>query len=476
VSPIATLTLVGVPGVRADVPKDYPKFPYPETDYEEDNRGQFHFSSRGGWMNDVNAPVYYRGVYHLYFQHAPNSLVWDTMSWGHAVSTDLVHWQQKPIALDPDVHSGDLWSGGGVVDTRNASGLKDGDDDPIIVYSGTNGVTVFYSLDGGNTFTTYGDGKLVATPGGTSRDPKVFWDPVSQHFGMVVWSDEGGNGADFYTSGNLLDWTFASRYWAEWLFECPNLIRMPIDDGYRWVLHAGSGEYVIGDWDGTAFRTDWTDPQKINQTTTFAGSGYYAGLNFENVPDDRVVSMAWQGENKGSSWTGNATFPVDLKLRHTSEGVRVVSNPIPELAKLRESSQTWTNLTVDASGRTLAGGDIYELETTIDVRQASRFSLRLRTRPDGCFDREVVYDAAAQTLDGVPLRPVDGKIKLHLLVDRGQLDVFGNDGEVYQSYNVNFDSLPGGDGINLVADGQVQVDSLTIYELASIWKHRAEST
>lgn len=474
---VATLSLIGVLGVQADVPKNYPDFPYQATNYQEDNRGQFHFSTRSGWMNDVNAPLYYRGVYHLYYQHNPFSLVWDTMHWGHATSTDLVHWTQRPIALDPHVHPGDLWSGGGVVDTGNVSGLKDGDDDPIVVYSGTNGVTVFYSLDGGNTFKTYADGKKVVTPGGTSRDPKVFWDPVSKHWGMVVWSDEGGNGVDFYTSSNLLDWSFSSRFAADWLFECPNMIRMPIDGGHRWVLHSGSGEYEVGDWDGTAFHTDWTAPQKINQTTTHAGAGYYAALNFSNLPDpNRVVSMAWQGENQGSIWTGNASFPVDLTLKETTAGIRIVSNPIPELAALREDSQIVHNLTVDDGQHALPGGDTYELETTLDVRKASRFSLRLHTSPDGWFDREVVYDAKAQTLDGVPLKPVGGKIKLHLLVDRGQLDVFGNDGEVYQSYNVNFDSLPGADGIDLVADGRVQAESLTVHQLASIWKHGAEPT
>lgn len=438
---------------HTDVPRD---FPYPATNYQEENRGQFHFSTRGGWMNDVNAPLYYRGVYHLYYQHNPFSLVWDTMHWGHAISTDLVHWTQRPIALDPHVHPGDLWSGGGVVDTENASGLKSGDDDPIIVYSGTNGVTVFYSLDGGNTFTTYADGKKVATPGGTSRDPKVFWDPVSTHWGMVVWSDEGGNGVNFYTSSNLLDWTFASRYQADWLFECPNLIRMPIDGGHRWLLHGGSGEYYIGDWDGTTYTSEWNAPQKINQTKTFAGSAYYAALNFENLPNDRVVSMAWQGENKGSIWTGNASFPVDFSLHHTDDGIRVFSTPIPELATLRESTQTWKGLTVEDGVRQLPARTGYELDAIVDVREASKFSLSV--------GREVVYDADQQTLDGATLRTIDGKIKLHLLVDRGQLDVFGNDGAVYQSYN-NPPAEP-----ELVAEGRVHLDTLTIHQLRSIWR------
>jgi fructan beta-fructosidase len=424
------------------------------SDYDEDNRGQFHFSSRRGWMNDVNGPVYYRGVYHLYFQHAPNSLVWDTMHWGHATSTDLVHWTEQPIALDPAVHAGDLWSGGGVVDTENVSGLKDGDDDPIIVYSGTNGVTVFYSLDGGSTFRTYADGRKVVVPAGReSRDPKVFWDPVSQTWGMVVWSDENGNGVDFNVSTNLLDWTFASRLTGDWLYECPNVIRMPLDDDHHWVLHAGTGKYVVGTWDGTTFRTDWTGPQKINQTETFAGAAYYAGLTFENVPDGRIVSMAWQGENKGSVWTGNASFPVDFTLHRTEDGIRVFSTPIPELAALRTSSETTENLVVEDGTHQLPSGTTYELEATVDVSHAARFIVTT--------GRDITY--ANETLDGAALQPVDGKIRLHLLVDRDQLDVFGNDGAVYQSYNVRPTEL------RLSAEGRAVVD-LTIHQLASIWR------
>ncbi|MFK4086100.1 glycoside hydrolase family 32 protein [Kribbella sp. NPDC020789] len=425
--------------------------------YHEENRGQFHFSPRRGWMSDPNAPLHYRGVYHLYFQHAPNSLQWDTMHWGHATSTDLVHWQEQPIALDPAIHPGDLWSGGGVVDTGNHSGLKNGDHDPILVYSGTNGVTVFFSLDGGFTFTAYDDGRKVVTPAGTSRDPKVFWDPASERWGMVVWSDAGGNGVDFFTSSDLLHWTFASRFAAEWLFECPNMIRMPLDGDYRWVLHGASGAYFVGDWDGTTFRSDWSAPQKINQTETFAGAGYYAALNFSNLDGDRVVSIAWQGENRGSTWTGNASFPVDLRLRRMADGIRVVSRPVPEIESLRRNTRTWENLSLDADGARQLLSDVrvdtYELEATIDVREVQRFGFRLPL--------EIAYSAGR--LNGVPLVPQDGKIKVRLLVDRDQLDVFGNDGEVYQSYNGNSGSP------ELFTEGELQLDSLTIHELASIW-------
>lgn len=96
---------VGCIPAQAGSPSNYPEFPYPVTDYNEPDRGQFHFSSRAGWMNDLVGPVYYRGTYHLFYQHNPHSTQWDTMHWGHATSTDLVRWTQKPIGLEPGVHN-----------------------------------------------------------------------------------------------------------------------------------------------------------------------------------------------------------------------------------------------------------------------------------------------------------------------------------------------------------------------------------
>lgn len=483
-SAVATLAAAaGIAGVMvqsgsAGTVQDYPEFPYPVTNYQEDNRGQFHFSSRGGWINDVNAPLYYDGEYHLYYQHNPHGLQWDTMHWGHATSTDLVHWKQQPIALEPGVHPGDLFSGGGVVDSENVSGLKEGDEDPIIVYSGTNGVTLFYSTDGGDTFRTYDGGNPVAKPQGTSRDPKVFWDEEAGHWGMVVWSDHDGNGVDFYTSENLLDWTFASRYRAGWLFECPDFVPMPLDgdpSNVRWVLSDASGEYVVGDFDGTTFSTDWTQPQRFNQGQNYFGGSYYAGLTFMNMPDDRIVSMAWQPGNSGTVWTGNVTFPVEMNLTTVGGRPTVFSTPVEEIEGLRTGTQTWKARMLDgARAAELLDGvemDTVEIEAEFEVigRTESRFGFRLGTGENGWYDHEVVYDTTTQTLDGVPLPLEDGKVKLRLLVDRGQLEIYGNDGRLYRSLNVNFDSMPGGDTMELFVDGRVRLADMTVHQLGSIW-------
>jgi levanase/fructan beta-fructosidase len=151
----------------------------------------------------------------------------------------------------------------------------------------------------------------------------------------------------------------------------------------------------------------------------------------------------------------------------------VLSTPVPEIASLRTVTQSWDDLTLDSSAtqRLLAEvtANTYEIEAVVDVGQATRFGFRLRTAPDGRSAGEVGYDASAGELDGAALSPRDGRITLRLLVDRGQLEVFGNDGEVYQSHNVDFDSLPGGRGVELFTDGRLHLESLRLHHLSSIW-------
>jgi fructan beta-fructosidase len=484
---LAAVSFVALPPVAATAGAvaDYPEFPYPATAYDEPFRGQFHFSPRAGWMNDPNGMVYYRGTYHLFFQHNPHGLAWDTMHWGHATSPDLVHWTQRPIALEPGVHPGDLWSGNGVVDTANVTGLKSGDDDPIVVFAGTNGVTVHYSTDGARTFQTFDNGRKVAVPGGTSRDPHVFWHAASNRWVMVVWNDGGGNGATFYTSANLLDWTYASRFGAGWFFECPDMFPLAVDGNAanpKWVLTDASGEYVIGSFDGTTFRSDWSSPQRMDLGANTADGTFYAGQTFTGVPDGRRIQMSWQPGNHGSTWTGDQTFPAELALKTYPEGVRLTRNPIREIASLRSGGQVYTGRTITTSpaSNPLSGttADTYEVTAEFDVTgaTATAFGLRLHTRADGTYDRAVAYDRAAQTLYGRAMAPVNGRVQMRVLVDRGQLEVFGNDGRLSVSDNVNFNSAATSQGIQVYSEGgAVSLVSLQFYRLNRSWG-TAEST
>lgn len=486
-SVVPLLLLIGafvvVPGplpAVAGVAGDYPEFPYAESAYDEPLRGQFHFSARSGWMNDVNAPLYYDGRYHLFFQHNPHGLQWDTMHWGHATSPDLVHWTQKPIALEPGVHPGDLFSGGGVVDIHNTSGLRTGSDAPIVLFTGTNGVSIAYSNDGARTFQSYDGGRKVFTMPANSRDPKVFWHPPSQRWVMVVWSDAGGNAAHLYTSPNLLDWTWRSRFAADWLFECPDLFPLKVDGSgaTRWVLNDAAGNYVVGSFDGSQFTADTTTPRRMDHGVAGFTGSYYAGLTFQNLPDERTVQLAWMPGNQGSSWTGSTTVPVDLALRTGPDGLRVTRAPVAELATLRTDPRTWTDRMTGPGADTVAGATSgsYEVIAEFDsaAATATRFGFQLYARPDGGFGRAVTFDRGTRTLNGVPLTPVAGRVHMRILVDRGQLEVFAGDGQV--SITEANAASSTGSGVRVFAEGgAVRLVSLQINTLRSAWG-RGEAT
>ena len=88
--------------------------------YQEQHRPQIHFSPPEKWMSDPNGMVFYRGEYHLFYQYYPDSAVWGPMHWGHAISKDLVYWDNLPIALFPD-SLGYIFSGSAVIDWKNTS-------------------------------------------------------------------------------------------------------------------------------------------------------------------------------------------------------------------------------------------------------------------------------------------------------------------------------------------------------------------
>ena len=241
--------------LRAIVPSD--TIQGAEDLYREKHRPQFHFSSRRGWNNDSNGLVFYQGEYHLYYQHNPYGWNWGNMHWGHAVSTDLVHWQELPIALYPQKFGDWCFSGSAVVDADNTAGFKTGREDVIVAaYTSTGrGECIAYSNDRGRTFTDYPGNPVVKHKG---RDPKVIWYTPGRHWVMAVYDErDKSRGIAFYTSPNLKDWQFRSRI--DGFYECPELFELPVDgdrNNKRWIVHAGDGNYVVGRFDGKTFTAE----------------------------------------------------------------------------------------------------------------------------------------------------------------------------------------------------------------------------
>jgi fructan beta-fructosidase len=273
----ALLTLLALPSAALAATA-----PAPSGAYSELYRPQFHFTPAKNWMNDPNGLILYKGEYHLFFQHNPNGTVWGDMSWGHAVSRDLVHWKQLPLAIPADA-TNYIFSGSVVVDKANTSGLGT-TKNPAMVAVYTRAArdccrqtqALAYSTDRGRTWKQYDKNPVIDIGSGEFRDPKVFWHAPSRRWVMVVALGQERR-LSFYNSPNLKDWTHLSDFGpansADGAWECPDLFQLPVDGDrkrLRWVLlvnvqqgaiAGGSGaQYFLGDFDGTTFHADDTGP------------------------------------------------------------------------------------------------------------------------------------------------------------------------------------------------------------------------
>lgn len=416
-------------GLAAIVQSD--ALPEAATLYKEKDRPQFHFTSRRGWLNDPNGLVWSRGEYHLFYQHNPYGWPWGNMHWGHAVSKDLVHWTEVPIALYPRRFGDWCFSGSAVVDANNTSGLKKGSEDLLVAaYTSTGrGECIVYSNDRGRTWTEIPENPVLKHAG---RDPRLLWHAPSKRWVMAVYDETGGKRSiAFHTSPDLRKWTYQSRI-ADF-FECPDLIELPIEGkagATKWVLYAADGKYLLGRFDGARFT-----PESERQTLWHGN--FYAAQTWSDAPGGRRIQIGWaQGiDFPGMPFNQQMTVPCQLTLRPTTEGVRLYAEPIKELAQLRGKAWQWSDRAL-ASNEVFSTGtdaELFDVHADFEVGAAAAVGLLVR-------GIEIVHDAKKQTLHcagrTVPLRAENGRVRLRVLLDRRSVEVFGNGGRVALSVGV----------------------------------------
>jgi fructan beta-fructosidase len=461
----ARLVASGPDASRADLIRQGDSYPGEDVLYAETWRPQFHFTPRRGWNNDPNGLVYFQGEWHLFFQHNPVGWGWDNMHWGHAVSGDLVHWRELGDVLlpwSPQVR-GHVFSGGGLVDWKNTSGLQEGDEPPLVVaFTDTEaGESLAYSHDRGRTFTVYPGNPVVRHEG---RDPKILWHEPSGRWVMVVYDESEERSIAFYSSPDLKEWRFESRL--PGFFECPELVELRLDGGpeTRWIVFAADGEYVVGGFDGRVFT-----PAHEGKHRLWYGN-FYASQLYSDAPDGRRVQIGWARGNDypGMPFNQGMTVPVDLSLRSTPDGPRLFAAPVPELQALRGQSRTLARVEMSPGDNALAGleGDLFEVDTVLELEGDAVVTLAVG-------GAEVVLSAPEKTVrcGGVeaPL-PLDEdeRVRLQVLVDRGSIEIFAGDGRVAVSEGVLLP--PGLKPLALsVSGGRARVVSLDLWELGTIW-------
>jgi fructan beta-fructosidase len=430
----------------------------------EPGRPRFHFTSRRGWLNDPNGLVYQGGGYHLFYQHNPYGWDWGNMHWGHAVSRDLVRWEEVGEAIRPRAYGDWAFSGSAVVDRENTSGFGVAGRAPLVAaFTSTGrGECIAYSNDGGRTFAEYEENPVVRHRG---RDPRLLWHSKTGRWVMAVY-DEGQDRRSiaFYSSPDLKAWRYESRI--EPFYECPDLFELPVVGAgrttTRWVLSAADGRYLLGDFDGRTFTPDGHEKQRL-----WYGN-FYAAQTFSDTPDGRRVQIGWANgiSFPGEPFNQQMTVAVELSLRATSRGVRMFARPVTELNALRNGARTLGEVAV-TPGRPFA----------LDLAESSDIELVLKTSGEARVAVDVGgavlhYDASEQTLtsgsERAPLAVSGGILPLRILLDRGSVEVFAGDGSAAFSLPTPRPSQPRTLTVS-PARGDVRVVSGHAYTLDSIW-------
>lgn len=345
--------------------------------YDEPYRPQIHFTPERNWMNDPNGPIYLDGEYHLFYQYNPEGINWGSISWAHAKSPDLLHWERLPLALRPNQELGLPFSGSVVLDEANSTGLFGPEGGLVALFTNVaeedfsrQAQSVAYSRDGGMSWELYAGNPVIPNTGrGNFRDPKVLWHGESESWVLVVAHEDE---VLFYRSPDLLSWTFATAFGAEagshaGIWECPDLFELRLESedpeivadnssepkkpaDSRWILVVGDGDqaerdsggtqYFIGDFDGWAFRSE-NSPEQVLWADF--GRDFYAAQSWSGLPQEgrRRVWIAWMSQwiygrlLPTDPWRGTMCLPREIGLRRVGSGIRLTQRPVRELETLR---------------------------------------------------------------------------------------------------------------------------------------------
>jgi fructan beta-fructosidase len=489
-----------------------------DTYYQEVFRPQYHFTPPKNFMNDPNGMVYYKGEYHLFYQHNPYGNTWGHMSWGHAVSPDLIHWRHLPIALFEEDEIM-VFSGSAVVDWKNSSGLCTNPDPAdrsclVAFYTGhgrgKQTQNIAYSNDRGRTWTKYTGNPVIDINSNGFRDPKVFWHESSQKWIMVTVL-AGEKKVRFYGSADLKIWNALSNFGPAGAtggaWECPDLFQLGVDQDQnqsRWVLivninpggvaGGSAGQYFIGQFDGTRFTNDNPDSQKL---WVDYGKDFYAAVSWSDVPssDGRRLWLGWMNNWQYADkvptdpWRGAQSIPRVLTLKRSSEGIRLVQNPVIEMRKLRDQHYHLENENVAGDSALLAdrvAGDTLEIQAEFHLGSATEFGFKVRR---GSSEETLVgYDVRNKQIfidrthsgkvefspdfpgrHAGALSPQNETVRLHIFIDRCSAEVFGNDGRTVLTELIFPDS--NSQGIQPYSrNGHAKLVSLDIWKLRSAWE------
>lgn len=433
---------------------------------KEQYRPDYHFTPAKGWMNDPNGMFFLDGEYHLFYQYYPDSTVWGPMHWGHAVSKDLVNWEELPIALYPD-SLGYIFSGSAVYDRENSSGLGTAENPPIVAiftYHDAEGEKsgaadfqnqgIAFSTDKGRTWTKFDQNPVLPNQGVRDfRDPKV--NQFVQEDGSKEWvmTLAVQDRVQFYGSLDLKNWKLKGEFGAGigahgGVWECPDLIKMQTPGGEtKWVLllsinpggpQKGSAtQYFIGNFENGTFTPEDTMIRWLDY-----GPDNYAGVTWSNLPseENRTLFMGWMSNwlygqvVPTQSWRSAMTVARELSLVEINGTLLVKSAPAKELDRLRGEE-------IQVNQSSNLPSQAVEINAELDGSDAFSLILSNELGEKLVINKEFGLVSVDRTLAGksdfhadfaaIHSAPMSWKAEeLRIFLDASSVEVFVNGGEI----------------------------------------------
>jgi fructan beta-fructosidase len=409
--------------------------------YQEPYRPQFHFTAMTGWINDPNGLVYFDGEWRLFYQHDPWSTRGANKSWGRAASRDLIHWTDYADALLPD-RLGAIYSGSAVIDHGNTSGFQEGALPPMVVFYTSAGYqspenlpftqSLAYSNDRGRTLVKYAGNPVIGHIEDRNRDPKVFWHQPSGKWVMALYLARGK--FQLLDSKNLREWQKMSDVEFPDGHECPELFELPVRGGLgetRWLMWEAGGRHRIGRFDGRRFR-----PETGVLPSEWAQNSY-AAQTWNDAPDGRRVLISWmrsraaEGIYPGMPFDQQMSFPRELSLRPTEEGLRLFQWPVREIEKLYAKRHDFSGRKAAPGANLLSGirGELFDLEGRLELGAARSVTLDVRGVP-------IVYGADGKLScagNSVVVGSAGSPLELRVVIDRTSMEIFAAGGRYVMS-------------------------------------------
>ncbi|HEX5153328.1 MAG TPA: glycoside hydrolase family 32 protein [Parafilimonas sp.] len=480
--------------------------------YKEKYRPLMHFSPKQHWMNDPNGLVYFNNIYHLFFQYYPNASVWGPMHWGHAISEDLVHWKQLPIAIYPD-KLGYIFSGSVVVDSNNTSGFGIYGKPALVAiftqhdtageHAHTNtfqNQSIAYSNDGGLSWTKYKNNPVVKNLGSADfRDPKVMWYKPGNKWIMTLAVKDH---VEFYSSPDLKNWRKEGEFGKDvgghgGVWECPDLFAFDYDGKQVWALlvsinpggpNGGSAtQYFIGDFNGNTFT-----PYSNNIKWIDYGPDNYAGVTFSNT-GERKIFLGWMSNWNYAqlvpteTWRSAMTVPRNLNLMQVGDEFYITSNPVVELNRIAGKQTAINKIVVDQQVNLSQQIRNFQLPAKIDfeVSDAKSFSMIFsnenkemltvgydETQKQFYINRkqsgETDFEKSFSGQHTAPRISVVKNIPVTIIADVSSVELFADDGLSVMT-EIFFPSKPYNQ-LQLQGQGNIEISGLKYISFKNIWK------